>query len=70
MRRRFANSGTCSRRTSWERRCCDEHLHRNGIKISNGTIVDATIIGAPSSTKNKEGKRDPEMHQGWRPSRA
>src|SRR5437868_5240774 len=40
-----------------------EHLHRCGIKISNGTIVDATIIGAPSSTKNKEGKRDPEMHQ-------
>ena len=36
---------------------------RNGIKISNGTIVDATIISAPSSTKNKDGKRDPEMHQ-------
>jgi hypothetical protein len=28
-----------------------------------GTIVDATWIAAPSSTKNKEGKRDPEMHQ-------
>jgi len=41
----------------------NEHLHRSGIKISNGTIVDATIISAPSSTKNKEGKRDPEMHQ-------
>jgi transposase, IS5 family len=41
----------------------NEHLQRNGIKISNGTIVDATIIGAPSSTKNKDGKRDPEMHQ-------
>jgi transposase, IS5 family len=41
----------------------NEHLRRSGIKISNGTIVDATIIGAPSSTKNKEGKRDPEMHQ-------
>ena len=41
----------------------NEHLHRSGIKISNGTIVDATIIGAPSSTKNKDGKRDPEMHQ-------
>src|SRR5262249_58526663 len=39
------------------------YLARNGIKISNGTIVDATIISAPSSTKNKEGKRDPEMHQ-------
>jgi len=41
----------------------NDHLRREGIKISNGTIVDATIIGAPSSTKNKEGKRDPEMHQ-------
>jgi transposase, IS5 family len=44
-------------------RAVKEHLQRNGIKISNGTIVDATIISAPSSTKNKDGKRDPEMHQ-------
>jgi IS5 family transposase len=44
-------------------RAVNEHLHRSGIKIANGTIVDATIIGAPSSTKNKDGKRDPEMHQ-------
>ena len=41
----------------------NEHLRRSGLKISNRTIVDATIIGAPSSTKNKDGKRDPEMHQ-------
>src|SRR5450755_153149 len=41
----------------------NDHLRRNGIKIANGTIVDATIIGAPSSTKNKDGNRDPEMHQ-------
>ena len=41
----------------------NEYLARNGIKISKGTIVDATIIGAPSSTKNKKGERDPEMHQ-------
>lgn len=41
----------------------NEHLARNGIKISRGTIVDATIISAPSSTKNKKGERDPEMHQ-------
>jgi IS5 family transposase len=41
----------------------NEYLARNGIKISKGTIVDATIIGAPSSTKNKQGERDPEMHQ-------
>ncbi len=41
----------------------NEYLQENGLKISTGTIVDATIIDAPSSTKNKEGKRDPEMHQ-------
>lgn len=41
----------------------NQYLRENGIKIANGTIVDATIIGAPSSTKNKDGKRDPEMHQ-------
>jgi IS5 family transposase len=41
----------------------NDHLHRSGIKIAKGTIVDATIIGAPSSTKNRDGKRDPEMHQ-------
>ena len=41
----------------------NDHLHRSGIKIAKGMIVDATIIGAPSSTKNKDGERDPEMHQ-------
>lgn len=41
----------------------NEYLRTHGIKITNGTIVDATIINAPSSTKNKDGKRDPEMHQ-------
>ncbi len=39
------------------------YLRENGIKVGNGTIVDATIISAPSSTKNKDGERDPEMHQ-------
>src|SRR5664279_5339915 len=39
------------------------HLESRGIKITTGTIVDATIIHAPSSTKNREQKRDPEMHQ-------
>ena len=39
------------------------HLESKGIKIATGTIVDATIIHAPSSTKNSTGKRDPEMHQ-------
>jgi transposase, IS5 family len=40
-----------------------EVLQAQGLKVGTGTIVDATIIGAPSSTKNAEGKRDPEMHQ-------
>ncbi len=39
------------------------YLQENGMKVSRGTIVDATIINAPSSTKNKDKKRDPEMHQ-------
>ena len=34
-----------------------------GMALKEGTIVDATIIQAPSSTKNREGKRDPEMYQ-------
>ena len=38
-------------------------LEKAGLMMHGGTIVDATIISAPSSTKNKEGKRDPEMHQ-------
>jgi IS5 family transposase len=33
------------------------------MRLSTGTIVDATIINAPSSTKNKDKQRDPEMHQ-------
>jgi transposase, IS5 family len=39
------------------------HLQSRGVRITTGTIVDATIIHAPSSTKNREQKRDPEMHQ-------
>jgi len=39
------------------------HLEANGMKVSTGTIVDATIINAPSSTKNADKARDPEMHQ-------
>jgi IS5 family transposase len=38
-------------------------LFANGMKLSGGTIVDATIIAAPSSTKNSDKARDPEMHQ-------
>jgi IS5 family transposase len=39
------------------------HLEAKGIKIATSTIVDATIIYAPSSTKNASGERNPEMHQ-------
>ena len=38
-------------------------LQARGLKVGTGTIVDATIIGAPSSTKNADKQRDPEMHQ-------
>ena len=41
----------------------NKHLDREGVSLKEGTIVDATIIEAPTSTRNKEGKRDPEMHQ-------
>jgi IS5 family transposase len=39
------------------------HLKANGMAMKQGTIIDATLIAAPSSTKNKKGERDPEMHQ-------
>ena len=39
------------------------HLARKGLSLRSGTIVDATIINAASSTKNSEGQRDPQMHQ-------
>ena len=39
------------------------HLEEQGVRLREGTIVDATIIEAPSSTKNRTGQRDPEMHQ-------
>jgi IS5 family transposase len=41
----------------------NEHLRHQGIKVGNGTIVDATIITAPSLTKNNDKERGPEMHQ-------
>ena len=39
------------------------HLESQGLKLREGTIVDAAIIEAPPSTKNRAGERDPEMHQ-------
>ncbi len=38
-------------------------LAKHGLLLKAGTVVDATLIAAPSSTKNKRGERDPEMHQ-------
>jgi IS5 family transposase len=41
----------------------NSHLAAKGLMLKEGTVVDATIISAPSSTKNQSGQRDPEMHQ-------
>ena len=43
-----------------------ELLQANGLKLCGGTIVDATIIAAPSSAKNQDKARDPEMHQTYK----
>ena len=41
----------------------NDFLAQQGLLLREGTVVDATIISAPSSTKNREGRRDPAMHQ-------
>jgi IS5 family transposase len=41
----------------------NELLSTKGLMLKTGTVVDATLIAAPSSTKNASGERDPEMHQ-------
>ena len=41
----------------------NRHLQSKGLMLRQGTIVDAVIVSAPSSTKNEAGQRDPEMHQ-------
>lgn len=41
----------------------NQWLSEAGVLLKEGSLVDATIIEAPSSTKNKTGERDPEMHQ-------
>ncbi|SES99782.1 transposase, IS5 family [Pseudomonas graminis] len=40
-----------------------QHLAGRGLLLKEGTILDATLIAAPPSVKNREDKRDPEMHQ-------
>jgi IS5 family transposase len=44
-------------------RVVNDILQAKGLTMKRGTVVDATLIAAPSSTKNAEGERDPEMHQ-------
>lgn len=39
------------------------HLRERGLLMREGTMIDATLIAAPSSTKNAKGERDPDMHQ-------
>ncbi|MGH3848797.1 MAG: IS5 family transposase [Pseudonocardiaceae bacterium] len=41
----------------------NRHLKEQNLSFREGTIVDATIISAPSSTQNQSGERDPQMHQ-------
>jgi len=41
----------------------NDMLREQGLMLRTGTVVDATLIAAPSSTKNSSGERDPEMHQ-------
>jgi IS5 family transposase len=41
----------------------NELLRSRGLMLKAGTAIDATLIAAPSSTKNRTGQRDPEMHQ-------
>lgn len=44
-------------------RVVNDILQAKGLMMKKGTVVDATLIAAPSSTKNAQGERDPEMHQ-------
>ena len=65
-RRGCTASAACLRRDlGW--RLFDEvqrHLAAKGLKVATGTIGDVTIIAAPSSTKNADKVRDPEIHRG------
>jgi IS5 family transposase len=44
-------------------RVVNDLLQAKGLMMKKGTVVDAMLIAAPSSTKNADGERDPEMHQ-------
>ena len=41
----------------------NQYLRENNLFVSKGTIVDATLVDAPTSTRNKDGQRDPDVHQ-------
>ena len=58
-RPRYASSVICWKSTSWAEmlEAVNLHLQSQGVRITTGTIVDATIIHAPSSTKNREQRR-------------
>lgn len=59
FRRRLERHGL----TSGMFEAINAHLTERGILLKGGSMVDATLIHAPSSTKNRENKRDPQMHQ-------
>ena len=66
MRAPSSTFATCWSSTNWGQGPFEEikeHLAGQGVRLREGTIVDATIIEAPSSTKNRTGQRDPEMRQ-------
>ena len=65
MKRRSSTSGTCWENMSGGRdfQVINGYLSDRGLMLRQGTVVYATIIHAPSSTKSKGGKRDPEMYQ-------
>lgn len=43
--------------------CINDELRQQGLLLQQGTLIDASILSAPSATKNKSGQRDPQMHQ-------
>jgi len=65
MRQLCSSSAACWKQTLTEQifTAINSVLAVKGLLLKEGTVVDATIIEAPSSTKNKYGSRDPEMHQ-------
>jgi len=60
---RFRHLLETQRRGATRFEAVNRHLAARGVRMVTGTIVDATIISAPSSTKNAAQARDPERHQ-------